>query len=311
MRVLVTGAAGFLGSHLVERLLQQGHELVGLDNFYTGNRDNLAHVLGKIEFIEHDIREPLELTGIDKVYHLACPASPVHYQRDPLFTMDTSIYGIKNILEICVRNSADLIFASTSEVYGNPQEHPQSEQYLGNVNTTGPRSCYDEGKRAAETYCYIYHQMRGVKVKIARIFNTYGPRMSVNDGRVVSNFITQALNGEDLTVFGDGKQTRSFCYVDDLIDGLLLLGQKTTDFVVVNLGNDDEFRVIELAEMVIKLTNSKSQIRFLPALQDDPSQRKPDISRARHMLGWSPKIDLPTGLKKTIDYFIKVCSKNV
>lgn len=311
MRVLVTGAAGFLGSHLVERLLQQGHELVGLDNFYTGNRDNLAHVLGKIEFIEHDIREPLELTGIDRVYHLACPASPVHYQRDPLFTMDTSIYGIKNILEICVRNSADLIFASTSEVYGNPQEHPQSEQYLGNVNTTGPRSCYDEGKRAAETYCYIYHQMRGVKVKIARIFNTYGPRMSVNDGRVVSNFITQALNGEDLTVFGDGKQTRSFCYVDDLIDGLLLLGQKTIDFVVVNLGNDDEFRVIELAEMVIKLTNSKSQIRFLPALQDDPSQRKPDISRARHMLGWSPKIDLPTGLKKTIDYFIKVCGKNV
>lgn len=311
MRVLVTGAAGFLGSHLVERLLQQGHELVGLDNFYTGNRDNLAHVLGKIEFIEHDIREPLELTGIDRVYHLACPASPVHYQRDPLFTMDTSIYGIKNILEICVRNSADLIFASTSEVYGNPQEHPQSEQYLGNVNTTGPRSCYDEGKRAAETYCYIYHQMRGVKVKIARIFNTYGPRMSVNDGRVVSNFITQALNGEDLTVFGDGKQTRSFCYVDDLIDGLLLLGQKTIDFVVVNLGNDDEFKVIELAEMVIKLTNSKSQIRFLPALQDDPSQRKPDISRARHMLGWSPKIDLPTGLKKTIDYFIKVCGKNV
>lgn len=311
MRVLVTGAAGFLGSHLVERLLQQGHELVGLDNFYTGNRDNLAHVLDNIEFIEHDIREPLELTGIDRVYHLACPASPVHYQRDPLFTMDTSINGIKNILEICVRNSADLIFASTSEVYGNPQEHPQSEQYLGNVNTIGPRSCYDEGKRAAETYCYIYHQMRGVKVKIARIFNTYGPRMSVNDGRVVSNFITQALNGEDLTVFGDGKQTRSFCYVDDLIDGLLLLGQKTTDFVVVNLGNDDEFRVIELAEMVIKLTNSKSQIRFLPALQDDPSQRKPDISRARHMLGWSPKIDLPTGLKKTIDYFIKVCRKNV
>lgn len=303
MRVLVTGAAGFLGSHLVDRLLEESCEIVAADNFYTGTRRNLAHVENRIRFIEHDIREPLKLSGIHKVYHLACPASPVHYQRDQLFTLDTSVIGTRNILDLCVQNSAELIFASTSEVYGDPQQHPQSEDYFGNVNTLGPRACYDEGKRVAETLCYIYHSKFGVKVKIARIFNTYGPRMDSDDGRVVSNFIVQALRGEDLTVFGDGQQTRSFCYVDDLIDGLVLLGKAPETFCVVNLGNEEEYRVIEVANLVRELTNSSSQIRFLPPLQDDPSQRRPDLSKAKAMLGWAPKVDLKTGLEKTVKYF--------
>jgi UDP-glucuronate decarboxylase len=304
-KILVTGGAGFLGSHLCDRLVAQGHHVLCVDNYFTGSKHNIEHLLKypNFEIIRQDICIPLYVE-VDEIYNLACPASPVHYQHDPIQTMKTSIIGAFNMLGLAKRTGAKILQSSTSEVYGDPKEHPQPEEYWGNVNTIGIRSCYDEGKRAAETLFMDYHRVHGVDIKIMRIFNTYGPRMAQNDGRVVSNFIIQALKGQDITIYGDGSQTRSFCYVDDLLDGMMLLMQ--TDNTItgpVNIGNPVEFTVKELAEKVIKLTRSKSKIIYNPLPQDDPKQRKPDITRAHVLLDWHPEIQLEAGLKKTIKYF--------
>jgi len=307
-RVLVTGGAGFLGSHLCERLLDGGCEVLCLDNFFTGSKKNILHLTGNphFEMIRHDIINPIYLE-VDQIYNLACPASPVHYQYNAIKTIKTNILGSLNTLGIAKRVKARILQASTSEVYGDPEIHPQREDYWGKVNPIGIRSCYDEGKRAAECLMMDYHRKNQVDVKIARIFNTYGPRMAVNDGRVISNFIVQALKGKDITVYGDGVQTRSFCYVDDLISGLIRLMETPDGFTgPVNLGNPQEFTIIELAQTIIRLTGSRSKIVFQPRPSDDPTQRKPDISLAGEVLGWQPRVALDEGLEKTIAYFRKV-----
>lgn len=309
--ILVTGGAGFLGSHLCDRLLAEGHHVICLDSFMTGARDNLKHLKTERNFslIEQDIIAPLALEHVDEIYNLACPASPVHYQHDPIHTMKTSMLGALNILELARQTGAKVFQASTSEVYGDPLIHPQTETYLGNVNTIGPRACYDEGKRAAETLFFDYHRRYGVEIKVVRIFNTYGPRMAANDGRVVSNFIVQALRGEQLTIYGDGSQTRSFCYVDDLVEGFIrLMGTGPETLGPVNLGNPGEFTMLELASQVIRLTGSTSTLVFKPLPQDDPKQRRPDIARAHALLGWTPTVNLETGLTRTIDFFKHVIS---
>jgi UDP-glucuronate decarboxylase len=304
-RVLVTGGAGFLGSHLCERLLQAGTSVVCVDNYFTGTRRNIDDIMGhpRFELLRHDVTFPLYLE-VDQIYNLACPASPIHYQRDPVQTTKTSVHGAINMLGLAKRLRAKILQASTSEVYGDPSVHPQSEDYWGHVNPIGPRSCYDEGKRCAETLFFDYWRQHRLRVKVARIFNTYGPHMHPNDGRVVSNFIVQALLGRDITVFGDGLQTRSFCYVDDLIDGLIRL-MDTSDDVTgpINIGNPKEFTILELASLVIELTGSRSRIVHRPRPQDDPRQRRPDISKANDLLGWAPQTALHDGLIRTIKYF--------
>ncbi len=304
-RVLVTGGAGFLGSHLCERLLQQGHDVLCVDNFFTGTRDNVLHLLDHphFELMRHDVTFPLYVE-MDEIYNLACPASPIHYQQDPVQTTKTSVHGAINMLGLAKRVKARILQASTSEVYGDPEVHPQTESYWGRVNPVGPRACYDEGKRCAETLFFDYYRQHRLQIKVARIFNTYGPRMHPNDGRVVSNFISQALRNEPITLFGDGQQTRSFCYVDDMVDGLIRL-MATPDDVVgpVNLGNPGEFTMRELAEQIIALTGSTSSLVNLPLPEDDPRQRRPDISLARELLGWEPGVDLDAGLAQTITYF--------
>lgn len=309
--ILVTGGAGFLGSHLCDRLLAQGHHVICLDSFLTGGRDNLQHLKAERNFslIEQDVITPLTLEHVDEIYNLACPASPVHYQHDPIHTIKTSVLGALNMLELAHQTGAKIFQASTSEVYGDPLVHPQTEAYLGNVNTIGPRACYDEGKRVAETLFFDYHRRHGVEIKIVRIFNTYGPRMAANDGRVVSNFIVQALRGEPLTIYGDGAQTRSFCYVDDLVEGFIrLMGTGPKTLGPVNLGNPGEFTMLELATQVLRLTGSSSTLVFQPLPQDDPKQRCPDITRARTLLDWAPTVNLETGLVRTIDFFKHVVS---
>jgi len=310
MRVLVTGGAGFIGSHLCERLLDDGHDVLCLDNFYTGRKANIDHLMDShcFELIRHDIIEPI-LIETDRIFNLACPASPIHYQYNPVKTIKTSVMGTINMLGLAKRVKARILQASTSEIYGDPLVHPQTEEYWGNVNPIGIRSCYDEGKRVAETLMMDYHRQNGVDIRIVRIFNTYGPRMSLNDGRVVSNFIVQALRGEDITVYGDGMQTRSFCYVDDLIEGLVRLMKEGTTADPVNMGNPAETTILEFATKIIELTGSSSRIVFRDLPSDDPQQRQPDITRARKMLGWEPKIDVETGLMKTIEYFERVLEK--
>ena len=308
MRVLVTGGAGFLGSHLCERLLSDGHEVLCVDNFFTGRKSNVRHLMNNPDFelLRHDVTEPLRVE-VDQIYNLACPASPVHYQYDPIHTMKTSVLGAMNMLGLAKRLGVQIFQASTSEVYGDPEVHPQPEGYWGKVNPIGIRSCYDEGKRCAETLFFDYHRQHDISIKVARIFNTYGPRMNPDDGRVVSNFIVQALQGEDITVYGEGQQTRSFCYVDDLIDGFVCLMNSDSDVTgPVNLGNPGEFTVRELAEHVIDLTGSPSKLVFKPLPQDDPRQRKPDISKAKSLLDWQPEVKLDEGLKRTIAYFEKL-----
>ncbi|RMG33673.1 MAG: SDR family oxidoreductase [Planctomycetota bacterium] len=302
--VLVTGGAGFLGSHLCERLIARGDEVLCVDNFFTGRKANVAHLIGhpRFELIRHDIVQPLFLE-VDAVYNLACPASPVAYQFNPIKTIKTSTVGVVNMLGLAKRCRARFLQASTSEVYGDPEVHPQSEDYWGHVNPLGPRSCYDEGKRVAESLCVNYHSAHGIPVRIVRIFNTYGPRMATDDGRVVSNFITQALRGEPLTVYGDGLQTRSFCYVDDLIDGMMRMMDQDAHIGPVNLGNPRENTMLELAQTIIELTGSQSTIEHRPLPTDDPRRRCPDITRARQWLDWEPTTDLETGLRKTIEYF--------
>jgi UDP-glucuronate decarboxylase len=305
MRILVTGGAGFLGSHLCERLLDQGHDVICVDNFYTGSKDNILHLLTnpRFELMRHDVTFPLYVE-VDQIYNLACPASPVHYQRDPVQTTKTSVHGAINMLGLAKRTGARILQASTSEVYGDPEVHPQTEEYWGRVNPIGIRSCYDEGKRCAETLFFDYWRQHGVEIKVMRIFNTYGPRMHPNDGRVVSNFIVQALKGEDITIYGDGSQTRSFCYVDDLIDAMIGFMNSPADFVgPVNVGNPQEFTIRELAELSVSMVGSKSAISYKPLPQDDPKQRQPDITLARAELGWAPKIELQDGLARTISYF--------
>jgi UDP-glucuronate decarboxylase len=304
-RVLVTGGAGFLGSHLCERLVGAGHYVLCIDNFFTGTKENVAHLLSnpRFELVRHDITFPLYVE-VDEIYNLACPASPIHYQYDPVQTTKTSVHGAINMLGLAKRVKAKILQASTSEVYGDPKVHPQTEQYWGHVNPIGFRSCYDEGKRCAETLFFDYRRQHNVRVKVARIFNTYGPRMHPNDGRVVSNFIVQGLKGEPITIYGDGSQTRSFCFVDDLIDGLLKLMQTPDDFTgPVNLGNPNEFTIRQLADKVIELTGSKSKLDFRPLPSDDPMQRQPDISLAKKALGWQPQVRLEEGIRKTIQYF--------
>ena len=304
-RILVTGGAGFLGSHLCERLLAEGNEVICADNYFTGSKENVAHLLSNpyFELIRHDVTFPLYIE-VDQIYNLACPASPVHYQHDPVQTTKTSVHGAINMLGLAKRVKARIFQASTSEVYGDPEVHPQPEEYWGRVNPIGIRSCYDEGKRCAETLFFDYHRQHNLDIKVARIFNTYGPRMHPNDGRVVSNFIVQALKGQDITIFGDGSQTRSFCYVDDLIEGFIRLMNTEPGFTgPVNLGNPGEFTMLELAEKVIELTGSKSKLTFMPLPQDDPKQRQPNIELAKNKLGWEPTVNLETGLRKTIDYF--------
>jgi len=304
-RILVTGGAGFLGSHLCERLLNEGHEVLCVDNFYTGRRANIAGLVSNplFEVLRHDITFPL-FAEVDEIYNLACPASPIHYQFDPVQTTKTSVHGAINMLGLAKRLKIRILQASTSEVYGDPAVHPQPESYWGNVNPVGSRSCYDEGKRCAETLFFDYHRQHKLMIKVARIFNTYGPRMHPNDGRVVSNFIMQALRDEDITVFGDGNQTRSFCYVDDMIDGFIRLMDSPDDFTgPVNLGNPTEFTILELAEKIILMTGSRSKIKFVTLPQDDPKQRKPDITLARENLDWSPAVPLERGLIATIEYF--------
>jgi len=304
-RVLVTGGAGFLGSHLCERLLRDGHDVLCVDNYFTGRKDNIAHLLAhpRFEAMRHDITFPLYVE-VDEIYNLACPASPVHYQFDPVQTTKTSVIGAINMLGLAKRTGARVFQASTSEVYGDPTVHPQTEEYRGNVNPLGPRACYDEGKRCAETLFFDYHRQHKVKIKVARIFNTYGPRMHPNDGRVVSNFIMQALRGEDVTLYGDGSQTRAFCFVDDLIEGFVrLMGTEANFTGPVNLGNPHEISVRTLAERVIALTRSASRIVYRPLPVDDPIQRCPDIGLARRMLDWAPSVELDTGLRRTIEYF--------
>jgi UDP-glucuronate decarboxylase len=307
-RILITGGAGFLGSHLCDKLLEQGHDIICVDNFFTGSKNNILHLLPHpcFELIRHDIINPIYLE-IDEIYNLACPASPVHYQFNPIKTIKTSVMGAINTLGLAKRVKAKILQASTSEVYGDPEIHPQTEAYWGRVNPIGIRSCYDEGKRAAECLMMDYHRQNQVTVKIVRIFNTYGPRMAVNDGRVVSNFIVQALTHQDITVYGDGSQTRSFCYVDDMIDGMIRMMATPDDFLgPVNIGNPREFTILELAERLIRMTGSRAKIIFKPLPQDDPTQRKPDIRLARETLGWQPKISLEEGIEKTITYFRKV-----
>lgn len=311
-RVLVTGGAGFLGSHLCERLLEDGHYVLCVDNFFTGTKENVAHLLSnpRFEVARHDITFPLYVE-VDEIYNLACPASPIHYQYDPVQTTKTSVHGAINMLGLAKRVKAKILQASTSEVYGDPQVHPQTERYWGHVNPIGSRSCYDEGKRCAETLFFDYRRQHNVRVKVARIFNTYGPRMHPNDGRVVSNFIVQGLKGEAITIYGKGTQTRSFCFVDDLIDGLVKLMQTPDDFTgPVNLGNPNEFTILQLADKVIELTGSRSTLEFRPLPSDDPMQRQPDISLAKTALGWQPKIRLEEGIGKTIDYFRTLLASN-
>ena len=304
-RVLVTGGAGFLGSHLCERLLSEGCEVLCVDNYFTGTRENVVHLLShpRFELMRHDVTFPLYVE-VDEIYNLACPASPVHYQHDPVQTTKTSVHGAINMLGLAKRLNARIFQASTSEVYGDPEIHPQPEDYRGNVNPIGPRACYDEGKRCAETLFFDYHRQCGLSIKVARIFNTYGPRMHPNDGRVVSNFIVQALEGRPITIYGDGSQTRSFCYVDDLIEGFLRLMNSPADITgPINLGNPGEFTILQLAETVIRLTGSRSRIEHRPLPQDDPRQRQPDITRAKTLLDWQPTIPLEEGLRRTIAYF--------
>jgi len=304
-RCLVTGGAGFLGSHLCKRLLIEGNEVIAADNFYTGTKDNIVELLDNpnFELVRHDITFPLYVE-VDEIYNLACPASPIHYQFDPVQTTKTSVHGSINMLGLAKRLKAKILQASTSEVYGDPQVHPQPESYMGNVNLNGPRSCYDEGKRCAETLFFDYHRQYNLRIKVARIFNTYGPNMQPNDGRVVSNFIMQALQDKPITIFGDGSQTRSFCYVDDLIEAFFRLMDSPDDFTgPINIGNPVEFRIMELAEKVIKLTNSKSKLVYEKLPDDDPIQRQPDINLAKEKLGWEPKIHLEEGLVMTIHYF--------
>lgn len=305
MRVLITGASGFLGSHLCERLLSEGHEVLGVDNFFTGSKSNVAHLMKdkNFELMRHDVTFPL-VVEVDAIYNLASPASPIHYQRDPVQTIKTNVLGAVNMLGLAKRLKVPIFQASTSEVYGDPQVHPQTEEYWGNVNPIGPRACYDEGKRAAETLFFDYNRQNNVPIRVARIFNTYGPRLAEGDGRVVSNFIVQALRGEDITIFGDGAQTRSFCYVTDLIEGFVRMMASSENLVgPINLGNPREFTILELAKLVIEKTNSKSKLVFHDLPQDDPRQRQPDISRAKDQLGWEPKVELHEGLSLTIDFF--------
>jgi len=304
MRILVTGGAGFLGSHLVDRLMSEGNEVICLDNFFTGRRENVAHHLesDRFQLVDHDVCEPMDFE-VDRIFNLACPASPPHYQADPIHTAKTSFLGALHVLELAKRCGARVFQASTSEIYGDPEIHPQPESYRGCVNPIGIRSCYDEGKRIGETLFSDYHRVHGVETRIVRIFNTYGPRMLASDGRVVSNFIVQALKGEDLTIYGEGHQTRSFCFVDDLIEGFMRLMEHPDQVTPVNIGNSGEFTMLELAEKVIGLTGSGSQISFHELPLDDPRQRKPDISLAREVLGWEPTILLDEGLQKTISYF--------
>ena len=304
-QVLVTGGAGFLGSHLCEVLVEEGADVLCLDNFYTGSRANVQHLLGKpnFELLRHDVTFPLYIE-VDEVYNLACPASPIHYQHDPVQTTKTSVHGAINMLGLAKRTGAKILQASTSEVYGDPEEHPQPEHYWGHVNPIGPRSCYDEGKRCAETLFFDYHRQHNLPIKVARIFNTYGPRMHPDDGRVVSNFIVQALKGESLTIYGDGSQTRSFCYVDDLVVGLIRLMRTEDDCTgPVNLGNPDEFQIKQLAERVLALVGSRSKIIYKELPQDDPQQRRPDITLAKAQLNWQPSIALEEGLRRTVEYF--------
>ena len=304
-RILVTGGSGFLGSHLCDRLVEEGHDVLCLDNFFTGGKQNVSHLLGKpnFELIRHDLVQPIFLE-VDEIYNLACPASPIHYQQNPVKTVKTSVMGAINMLGLAKRVKAKILQASTSEIYGDPNVHPQKEDYRGNVNTIGIRSCYDEGKRCAETLFFDYHRQNMVNIRVVRIFNTYGPRMHPNDGRVVSNFIVHALKNQDITVFGDGTQTRSFCYADDLIEGMIRAMNVPDEFTgPVNLGNPDEFTILELAEKILNITGSRSKIVFAPLPQDDPRQRQPDISLAFEKLNWKPSVDLNEGLKKTIRYF--------
>ena len=304
-RILVSGGAGFLGSHLCDKLLAEGHEVLCVDNFFTGSRRNIHHLLDhkNFELLRHDVTHPLYVE-VDEIYNLACPASPIHYQFDPVQTTKTSVIGAMNMLGLAKRLKIKILQASTSEIYGDPEIHPQPESYRGNVNTLGPRACYDEGKRCAETLFFDYHRQHKVAIKVMRIFNTYGPRMHPNDGRVVSNFIVQALKGQDITIYGDGTQTRSFCYVDDNIDGMYKLMNSRDGFTgPVNIGNPGEFTMLELAQLVIELTNSKSKLVYRPLPQDDPLQRKPVIELAKKELDWEPKVQLKEGLVKTIAYF--------
>jgi UDP-glucuronate decarboxylase len=304
-RTLVTGGSGFIGSHLCQRLLDMGHDVLAADNFYSSDRHNVHELLPnpRFELMRHDVTFPLYVE-VDEIYHLACPASPVYYQRDPVQTTKTCVHGSINMLGLAKRLGARILLTSTSEVYGDPAVHPQSESYWGNVNPIGIRSCYDEGKRAAETLFFDYHRQHGLPIKVARIFNTYGPRMQPDDGRVVSNFIVQALKGEPLTVFGDGSQTRSFCYIDDMVDGLISLMNSPREVTgPVNLGNPGEFTMIELAKQVIALTDNDCELQHLPLPADDPVRRRPDISRAREVLGWEPAVPLSEGLARTVDYF--------
>lgn len=307
MRILVTGGAGFIGSHLCERLVSEGHDVLCLDNFFTGSKKNIDHLLDshRFELIRHDVTEPI-LLEIDRIFNLACPASPVHYQYNPVKTIKTSVMGMINMLGLAKRVKARILQASTSEVYGDPLVHPQSEEYWGNVNPIGLRSCYDEGKRVAETLMMDYHRQNSVDIRIIRIFNTYGPRMALNDGRVVSNFIVQALRNEDITVYGDGSQTRSFCFVDDLIEGMLKLMNCEGITGPMNIGNPTETSILEFATRIISLTGSSSKIVFKTLPSDDPKQRQPDITFARNTLGWEPTTDIDAGLKKSIDYFSRI-----
>lgn len=307
-RILITGGAGFLGSHLCDRLIKDGNDVLCVDNFFTGSKANIAHLLSKpyFELMRHDVTFPLYVE-VDQIYNLACPASPVHYQFDPVQTTKTSVHGAINMLGLAKRVKARIFQASTSEVYGDPVVHPQPESYWGNVNSIGPRSCYDEGKRCAETLFFDYYRQHNLDIKVARIFNTYGPRMHPNDGRVVSNFIVQAIKGEDITIYGDGQQTRSFCYVDDMIEGFIRLMNSENNLTgPVNLGNPGEYTMLELAETILKLSKSSSKLIYKPLPQDDPRQRQPDISLATSALGWTPQVNLEDGLKQTMDYFRRV-----
>ena len=307
-KILVTGGAGFLGSHLCERLLNDGHEVICLDNFFTGNKDNILHLIGnpRFELMRHDVTFPLYIE-IDEIYNLACPASPIHYQHDPVQTTKTCVHGAINMLGLAKRTGAKILQASTSEVYGDPEVHPQVETYWGRVNPVGTRSCYDEGKRCAETLFFDYHRQHGLRIKVARIFNTYRPNMHPNDGRVVSNFIVQALQNKPITIYGNGEQTRSFCYVDNMIEGFIRLMDSADDVTgPVNLGNPGEFTIRELAEKTIAMTGSQSELNYLPLPEDDPQQRRPDIGEAKRLLGWEPDIPLEQGLVKTIDYFKRI-----
>lgn len=312
-RILITGGAGFIGSHLCERLLNEGNDVICIDNFFTGSKDNIRHLLdnNRFELVRHDVTKEY-YAEVDQIYNMACPASPPHYQYNPIKTIKTSVLGVTNMLGLAKRCRATILQASTSEVYGNPLVHPQTEDYWGNVNPIGIRSCYDEGKRCAETLIMDYHRQNNVDTRIIRIFNTYGPNMDPNDGRVVSNFIVQALQNKDITMYGDGTQTRSFCYVSDLVDGIVKMMNNEQKFIgPVNLGNPSERTVYDLAELIIKLTNSNSKIKFAPLPQDDPLQRKPDISLAKKELGWEPKVDIEEGLLKTIEYFAKKIEKGI